>query len=149
MTRVSSLFSSLSFVRIDLVLTFSRLLSLLLQDIVPAALTKDKKKINDVEIEVSVAWQSTLYVTNFPENSDDASIRELFGQVCPISLSSISARTTLLTFHLLSFAVRNHLRDSLARKEVQGDSKIRLHPVSLAREPISFFSSLFLFETGR
>ncbi|KAL7416070.1 hypothetical protein BDY24DRAFT_439291 [Mrakia frigida] len=50
------------------------------RDIVPAALTKDKKKINDVEIEVSVAWQSTLYVTNFPEHSDDASIRELFGQ---------------------------------------------------------------------
>ena len=100
MTRVSLLFSSLSFVRIDLVLTFSRLLSLLLQDIVPAALTKDKKKINDVEIEVSVAWQSTLYVTNFPEHSDDASIRELFGQVRPISLSSISPRTTLLTLLL-------------------------------------------------
>lgn len=48
---------------------------------VPAALTRDKKKINDVEIEVSVAWKSTLYVTNFPENSDDASIRELFGKV--------------------------------------------------------------------
>lgn len=28
-----------------------------------------------------MAWQSTIYVTNFPEHTDDASIRELFGKV--------------------------------------------------------------------
>jgi RNA recognition motif-containing protein len=57
------------------------------QDMVPAALTRDKKKINEVEIEVSVAWKSTLYVTNFPEDSDDASIRELFGKVSLLRVS--------------------------------------------------------------
>ncbi|KAJ3867729.1 hypothetical protein EV359DRAFT_61240 [Lentinula novae-zelandiae] len=47
---------------------------------VPAALTKDKKKINEQEIAVHLAWQSTLYVTNFPENADDSYIRNLFGK---------------------------------------------------------------------
>lgn len=46
-----------------------------------AALTKDKKKVEEVEIEVTLAWQSTLYITNFPEKSNDAFIRELFGTV--------------------------------------------------------------------
>lgn len=45
------------------------------------ALTKDKKRVLDAEIAVSVAWQSTLYVTNFPQNTDDAAIKELFGTV--------------------------------------------------------------------
>jgi RNA recognition motif-containing protein len=57
-----------------------------IKDSVLGALTKDKKKINGIEIEVSLAWQSTLYITNFPEKSNDAFIRELFGQVslsCP------------------------------------------------------------------
>ncbi|KAJ4482272.1 hypothetical protein J3R30DRAFT_3681497 [Lentinula aciculospora] len=47
---------------------------------VPAALTKDKKKIRDQEIAVHMAWQSTLYVTNFPESADDSYIRNLFGK---------------------------------------------------------------------
>ncbi|KAJ3814647.1 hypothetical protein F5876DRAFT_86271 [Lentinula aff. lateritia] len=47
---------------------------------VPAALTKDKKKISEQEIAVHLAWQSTLYVTNFPENADDSYIRNLFGK---------------------------------------------------------------------
>ncbi|KAJ3976364.1 hypothetical protein EV361DRAFT_968793 [Lentinula raphanica] len=50
------------------------------RDSVPAALTKDKKKIRGHEIAVHMAWQSTLYVTNFPENADDSYIRNLFGQ---------------------------------------------------------------------
>ncbi|KAH7922022.1 hypothetical protein BV22DRAFT_1131760 [Leucogyrophana mollusca] len=50
------------------------------RDSVPAALTKDKKRIQDQEIAVHLAWKSTLYVTNFPEKADDASIRDLFGQ---------------------------------------------------------------------
>ncbi|KIY71712.1 RNA-binding protein Prp24 [Cylindrobasidium torrendii FP15055 ss-10] len=45
---------------------------------VPAALTKDKKRIREQEIAVHLAWQSTLYVTNFPESADDATIRALF-----------------------------------------------------------------------
>lgn len=50
------------------------------RDSVPAALTKDKKRIHETEISVHLAWRSTLYVTNFPEKFDDTSIRDLFGQ---------------------------------------------------------------------
>ncbi|OAX42119.1 hypothetical protein K503DRAFT_734215 [Rhizopogon vinicolor AM-OR11-026] len=50
------------------------------RDSVPAALTKDKKRVHETEISVHLAWRSTLYVTNFPEKFDDASIRDLFGQ---------------------------------------------------------------------
>ncbi|KAH9985865.1 hypothetical protein BJV77DRAFT_1031067 [Russula vinacea] len=50
------------------------------RDSVPAALTKDKKRVHDHEINVHLAWQSTLYVTNFPESADDLGIRKLFGQ---------------------------------------------------------------------
>lgn len=52
-----------------------------LQDSVPAALTKDKKRVHGEEIAVHLAWQSTLYVTNFPESADDKFVRELFGKV--------------------------------------------------------------------
>lgn len=51
------------------------------QESVPAALTKDKKRIDGSEVSVHLAWRSTLYVTNFPEKTDDAAIRDLFGQV--------------------------------------------------------------------
>ena len=47
----------------------------------PAALTKDKKRVHDHEISVHLAWESTLYVTNYPENVDDDSVRKLFAQV--------------------------------------------------------------------
>ncbi|TFK52241.1 hypothetical protein OE88DRAFT_1657387 [Heliocybe sulcata] len=50
------------------------------RDSVPAALTKDKKRIRGQEIAVNMAWQSTLYVTNFPESADDAYIRNVFGK---------------------------------------------------------------------
>ncbi|KAL1677942.1 hypothetical protein EV122DRAFT_290785 [Schizophyllum commune] len=50
------------------------------RDSVPQALTKDKKRIQGEEIAVHLAWKSTLYVTNFPEKTDDAAIRELFGK---------------------------------------------------------------------
>lgn len=50
------------------------------RDSVPAALTKDKKRIHETEIAVHLAWQSTLYVTNFPEKADDAFIRDIFGK---------------------------------------------------------------------
>ena len=51
-----------------------------IKDSVPQALTKDKKRVNGMEIAVHLAWQSTLYVTNFPKDTDDAVIRELFGK---------------------------------------------------------------------
>ncbi|KAH8114308.1 hypothetical protein DFH11DRAFT_1593741 [Phellopilus nigrolimitatus] len=47
---------------------------------VAAALTKDKKRISGQEISVHLAWQSTLYATNFPEKADDGFIRQLFGK---------------------------------------------------------------------
>ncbi|KAL4073262.1 hypothetical protein V8B97DRAFT_1953447 [Scleroderma yunnanense] len=50
------------------------------RDSVPAALTKDKKRIDGIEVKVHLAWRSTLYVTNFPEKWDDTSVRDLFGQ---------------------------------------------------------------------
>ncbi|KAF5315056.1 hypothetical protein D9619_007334 [Psilocybe cf. subviscida] len=50
------------------------------RDSVPAALTKDKKRLHDEEISVHLAWRSTLYITNFPESADDASMRDLFGK---------------------------------------------------------------------
>ncbi|KAG8892391.1 Splicing factor, partial [Tulasnella sp. 417] len=46
---------------------------------VPAALTKDKKRIQGNEVSVFLAWRSTLYVTNFPEKTEDSFIRDLFG----------------------------------------------------------------------
>ena len=60
---------------------FWSLIESMMQDSVPAALTKDKKRLRRKEIAVHLAWKSTLYVTNFPELADDTVIRELFGQV--------------------------------------------------------------------
>ncbi|KAI6014828.1 hypothetical protein BKA83DRAFT_4345131 [Pisolithus microcarpus] len=54
------------------------------RDSVPAALTKDKKRIDGTEVNVHLAWRSTLYVTNFPEKWDDASVRDLFSQYGPL-----------------------------------------------------------------
>lgn len=51
----------------------------------PAALTKDKKRLDGEEVAVHLAWKSTLYVTNFPENADDAFMRDLFGKVSQTS----------------------------------------------------------------
>ncbi|KAF5389233.1 hypothetical protein D9757_003432 [Collybiopsis confluens] len=60
---------------------------------VPAALTKDKKRIHDQEIAVHLAWQSTLYVTNFPESADDSYVRDLFGKYGTIF--DVSAQASL------------------------------------------------------
>jgi RNA recognition motif-containing protein len=53
----------------------------MVQESVPAALTKDKKRVRGEEVSVHLAWKSTLYVTNFPESADDSAVKELFGQV--------------------------------------------------------------------
>ncbi|KAH9926083.1 RNA-binding protein Prp24 [Amylocystis lapponica] len=50
------------------------------RDSVPAALTKDKKRVRGEEIAVHLAWQSTLYITNFPEKADDTFVRNLFAK---------------------------------------------------------------------
>ncbi|KAF7313383.1 ATP-dependent DNA helicase PIF1 [Mycena chlorophos] len=47
---------------------------------IPAALTKDKKRIRGHEIAVHLAWKSTLYVANYPESTDDAGLRALFSK---------------------------------------------------------------------
>lgn len=49
-----------------------------------AAQTKDKKRINESEIEVYIAWQSCLYVTNFPESFDKPAVEKLFEKVSRI-----------------------------------------------------------------
>lgn len=59
----------------------------LIQDSVPAALTKDKKRVHGQEVAVHLAWQSTLYVTNFPESADDAFIRTMFEKVSTLQRS--------------------------------------------------------------
>jgi hypothetical protein len=51
------------------------------QESCPAALTKDKKKIGDAQIDVYLASRSTLFITNFPEKADDESMRKLFEPV--------------------------------------------------------------------
>ncbi|GAA5825178.1 hypothetical protein JCM5353_002251 [Sporobolomyces roseus] len=47
------------------------------ESVLPAQ-TKDKKRVNESEIEVHIAWQSCLYVTNFPESFDKAAVEKLF-----------------------------------------------------------------------
>jgi hypothetical protein len=45
---------------------------------VPKALEKDRKRMEGREVHVSMLWRSTLYVTNFDKDLDDAKIRALF-----------------------------------------------------------------------
>ncbi|KAH7344575.1 hypothetical protein B0J17DRAFT_712238 [Rhizoctonia solani] len=64
---------------------------------VPAALTKDKKRINDTEISVHLAWKSTLYITNFLESTDDTEIRKMFspfGNILDVRWPSKKFKTT-------------------------------------------------------
>ena len=71
-----------------------------------AALTKDKKRLHDVEIAVHLAWQSTLYVTNFPEKVDDEFIRNLFGKVsvCRLRIIHSVIHQTLFSMVLSSMS---------------------------------------------
>ncbi|CAE6468554.1 unnamed protein product [Rhizoctonia solani] len=64
---------------------------------VPPALTKDKKRINDTEISVHLAWKSTLYITNFLESTDDTEIRKMFspfGKILDVRWPSKKFKTT-------------------------------------------------------
>ncbi|OCF40172.1 hypothetical protein I317_05996 [Kwoniella heveanensis CBS 569] len=49
-------------------------------DAIPSALAKDRKKFDGQEIYISMLWRSTLFVTNFARDADDATLRQLFGQ---------------------------------------------------------------------
>jgi squamous cell carcinoma antigen recognized by T-cells 3 len=79
---------------------------------VPAALTKDKKRLRGHEVAVHLAWKSTLYVTNFPEKADDTSMRALFGQVSPDAISFFGleknlTRTSMERYLTFDGRVRN------------------------------------------
>ncbi|PWN53014.1 hypothetical protein IE53DRAFT_226475 [Violaceomyces palustris] len=47
---------------------------------IPAARTRDLKLIRDRQVSVNIGWESTLYVTNFPEGWEDGSVRDAFGR---------------------------------------------------------------------
>lgn len=64
---------------------------------IPGALTKDKKRVNGIEVAVSVGWESTLYITNFREGMDDAEMRTLFekfGTILDVRWPSKRIKTT-------------------------------------------------------
>lgn len=63
------------------------------QQSVFAAQTKDKKKINGVEVDVHIAWHSCLYITNFPESYDKDRVETLFGKV--VHSSSVNCAIVL------------------------------------------------------
>lgn len=92
---------------------------------VPAALTKDKKRIHDEEVAVHLAWQSTLYVTNFPESTDDEFIRTLFGKVSGLE----SANQTCDLY--VSSTVWGIIRRQMAKQEVQKFKTLLLRAICL------------------
>nr|XP_018262120.1 uncharacterized protein I303_05135 [Kwoniella dejecticola CBS 10117]OBR84278.1 hypothetical protein I303_05135 [Kwoniella dejecticola CBS 10117] len=47
---------------------------------VPSALQKDRRKVDGHEASISMLWRSTLFVTNFSQEIDDATLRQLFSQ---------------------------------------------------------------------
>ena len=104
-----------------------------MQESVLAARTKDKKRVNGVELEVYIAWECCLYVTNYPESYDKNAVEKLFGQVSSNTL--ISTSPLALTLRLPS--VRNDLRHPLAEQTLQGDSPLLLRSV---RQPGALFS---------
>ena len=59
------------------------LVEFFLADAVPDALKRDRKKLDANQVSVSMLWRSTLYVTNFPRDMDDAAMRAL---LTPVSL---------------------------------------------------------------
>lgn len=64
--------------------TSSALIEFRRVEAVPAALARDRKKIDNHEVHISMLWRSTLFITNFPKDADDESIRKLlapFGRI--------------------------------------------------------------------
>lgn len=107
-----------------------------LQESVPAALTKDKKRVHGDEISVHLAWKSTLYVTNFPPSMDDSGMRALFGKVKELPrhpLSVTDGNWLSMEPCLMSGGRVRSLR-------AQGDSatfNLRLRSVISATHPVS------------
>ncbi|PVF92511.1 hypothetical protein CPB86DRAFT_769315 [Serendipita vermifera] len=67
------------------------------KDSIPAALTRDKKRIHGAEVIVNPAENTTLWVTNFREGMDDAAMRGMFekyGTILDIRWPSKSIKTT-------------------------------------------------------
>jgi hypothetical protein len=72
-----------------------------------------------MEVSVHLAWRSTLYVTNFPEKTDDAIIRDLFGQVCLLA-------AVFVIRLLISSLVWSHIRCPMAEQKIQDDPTVLL-----------------------
>ncbi|GAA6015137.1 hypothetical protein JCM10207_003614 [Rhodosporidiobolus poonsookiae] len=81
-----------------------------------AARTKDKKRINEQEVEVHLGWQSCLYVTNFPESFDKGKMEELFGKYGTIFDTRWPSKRFKNTrrFCYVQFAVPDHAQAALA-----------------------------------
>lgn len=82
---------------------------------IPAALTRDKKRIHGNEVSVNVGWQSTLYVTNFREGMDDSEMRSLFekyGTILDVRWPSKRIKTTR-RFCYVQFTTSAAARDAL------------------------------------
>ncbi|KAF8707756.1 RNA recognition motif, partial [Rhizoctonia solani] len=98
---------------------------------VPAALTKDKKRLNDTEISVHLAWKSTLYITNFLESTDDAEIRKMFspfGKILDVRWPSKKFKTTR-RFCYLQFTspAAAQAALSLHNKELAPDQRMNVY----------------------
>lgn len=84
-------------------------------DSVSAALAKDRRKIGDKEISVTMLWRSTLFITNFPPETDDKHIRELFGKVSLVRVANSAEQL-----------VRDDPLYALAQSEVRWEPQILL-----------------------
>lgn len=108
------------------------------------AQTKDKKLLHGVEVAVSLAWRSTLYVTNFPEDANDEWIRSKFSpfgsildvrwpskrfkstrRFCYIQFTSPGAAEAALALHNLEVSPKQKMSVLIsdpARKQTRSDS---------------------------
>ena len=93
-------------------------------DAVPAALARDGKKLGGQVVAISMLWRSTLFVTNFPRDTDDAAMRQMFGQV------------GLRSCHRLISVRHDPRRHSLAQPQVRRQQAILLYYHGLAGESV-------------
>ncbi|TIB96553.1 hypothetical protein E3Q17_03809 [Wallemia mellicola] len=101
------------------------------RDDVLAALTKDKKRIEDIEINVVMGWSATLYVTNFPEGTKDEELRALFepyGTIFDTRWPSRSVKTNR-RFAYVTFLDPTSAQASL---ELNGRIQQDKHPLTVA-----------------
>ncbi|EJT99026.1 hypothetical protein DACRYDRAFT_24111 [Dacryopinax primogenitus] len=101
------------------------------KDSVPAALTKDKKRISGAEIAVNLAWKCTLFVTNFPEKYDDPTIRQLFspfGTIIDVRWPSKRINTTR-RFCYVQYTSPSSANDALSLndQELENDRRISVN----------------------